>query len=55
LTSQPAALKRSSAPGVVAKLDPDLLQQGVGVALDQRETLFAEYLGRRDRAGYVGD
>ena len=41
--------------GIIAKFDPDLLQQRVGVVLDQREALLAEYLGRRDRAGYVGD
>ena len=49
------AAKELERAGKVAKLDADFLQQRVGVALDRRETLFAEHFGQRDLAGDVGD
>ena len=36
--------------GRVAELDPDLLEHGVGVLLDQRQVLLGEHLERLQRA-----
>ena len=41
--------------GKVAKLDADLLQQRLGVALDRREALFADEFREGDGAGDVGN
>ena len=41
--------------GIIAEVDADLLQQRLGVALDDREPFLAQDLGRGDRAGDVGD
>ena len=49
------AAKELERAGKVAKLDADLLQQRLGVALDRFETLFADELGQGDGAGDVGN
>ena len=41
--------------GVIAKVDADLLQDGVGVVLDGDEALFIEHLVVRQRARDVGN
>ena len=38
----------------VAKLDADLLQQRVRIALDDRKPFLAQHFGQRDGAGDVG-
>ena len=43
-TSAPAAFQICQRLGVVAVVDADLRQDGVGVALDEREPLFVEHL-----------
>ena len=42
-------------PRHVAELDADLLQHRFGVALDDREALFAQHFRERNRAGDIGD
>ncbi len=49
------AAKEIERAGKVAKLDADLLQQRLGVALDRCEALLADHFGERDLAGDVGD
>src|SRR6185437_1154878 len=41
--------------GVTAELEPDLLEDRVGVLLDERQALLAEHLERRELAGQERD
>ena len=52
-TSAPAARKISTRLGKVADLDPDLLEQRVGVVLDLFEALGRDDLDRGERARQV--
>ena len=53
--SAPAAASIVQRLGDAAEVDPDLLQHGVGVRLDQRQLFLVEHLERLQRAGDVRD
>ena len=53
-TSAPAFFHSSSASGVVAELDADFLQDGVGVVLDDLQALLVQHLHQRNLAHDVG-
>ena len=53
--SAPACGKQPKRLGVAAELDADLLEDRVGVLLDERQALLAEDLERRELAGQERD